>query len=75
LGESFPHCETDIVIFIQNVDELPNERTGDYLGHLTDELEEFSTFLTLKNLCRVDLKTMRFLFSALRQENVRLNVS
>ena len=35
------YCDTDSVIYIQNVDETPNVRTGDYLGHLTDELEEF----------------------------------
>jgi len=41
LWESVLYCDTDSVIFIQNVDEPPNVRTGDYLGHLTDELEEF----------------------------------
>ena len=41
LGESVLYCDTDSVIFIQNVDDPPNVRTGDYLGHLTDELEDF----------------------------------
>ena len=41
LWESLLYCGTDSVIFIQNVDELPKVRTGDYVGHLTDELEEF----------------------------------
>ena len=41
LWESLLYCDTDSVIFIQNVDELPKVRTGDYVGHLTDELEEF----------------------------------
>jgi hypothetical protein len=34
------YCDTDSVIYIQNVDEAPNVETGDYLGDLTDELEE-----------------------------------
>jgi hypothetical protein len=41
LGEPVLFCDTDSVIFIQNVDERTKVRTGDYLGHLTDELEEF----------------------------------
>jgi len=41
LGECVLHCDKDSVIFIQNVDEPPKVRTGDYLGHLTDEMEEF----------------------------------
>jgi len=32
---------TQTDIFIQNEDGPPKVRTGDYLGHLTDELEEF----------------------------------
>ena len=42
LGEYVPYCDTDSVIFIQNIDEPPKVRTGDYLGHLTDELEGLS---------------------------------
>ena len=41
LGESVLYCNMDYVIFIHNVDEPPKVRAGDYLGHLTDELEEF----------------------------------
>lgn len=61
LGVCVLYCDTDSVIYIQNVDETPNVRTGDYLGHLTDEFEEFGSTLLFKNLCRVDLRTMRFL--------------
>ena len=38
--ESVLHCDTDFAIFITNINELPKVRTGDYLGHLTDELKE-----------------------------------
>ena len=31
----------DSVTYIQNVDETPKRETGDYLGDLTNELEEF----------------------------------
>jgi len=47
---------SDSVIFIQNVDEPQKVRTGDYMCHLTDELEEIGSgsviqeFVTLKLL-------------------------
>ena len=43
MGESVLYCDTDSVIFIQNVDEAPKVHTGDYLGDLTDELEEIGS--------------------------------
>jgi len=43
LGKSVLYCDTDWVIHIQNVDEPPKVDTGDYLGDLTDELEEFGS--------------------------------
>ena len=43
LGESVLYCDTDSVIYIQNVDEPPKVHTGDYLSDLTDELEEFDS--------------------------------
>ena len=39
LGKSVLYCDTDSVIYIQNVNEPPKVETGDYLGDLTDELE------------------------------------
>ena len=41
LGESVLCCDTDSFIFIQYVGEPQNVRKVDYLGHLTDEMEEF----------------------------------
>jgi hypothetical protein len=41
LAESVMYCDTDSVIYIQKVDETPKVKTGDYLGDLTEELEEF----------------------------------
>ena len=43
LGESVLYCDTDSVIYVQKVDESPRVTTGDYLGDLTDELEEFGS--------------------------------
>ena len=43
LGESVLYCDTGSVIYIQNVDEAPKVHKGDYLGDLTDELEEFGS--------------------------------
>jgi hypothetical protein len=34
-------CDTDSVIYVQNVSEPKRVKTGDYLGDLTDEVEEF----------------------------------
>ena len=51
LGESVLYCDTDSVIFIQNVDEPPKMRTDDYLGHLTDELEEFGAIIFHRRIC------------------------
>jgi hypothetical protein len=35
------YCDKDSVIYVPKVDEAPEVKTGDYLGDLTDELEEF----------------------------------
>ena len=43
LGVSVLYCDTDSVIYIQNVEEVPKVHTGDYLGDRTDELEEFGS--------------------------------
>ena len=41
MWESVLYCVTDSAIYVQKVDEPPKVKTGDYLGHLTDELEKF----------------------------------
>jgi hypothetical protein len=43
LGESVLYTDTDSCIFVQKVSESPKVKTGDYLGDLTDELEEFGS--------------------------------
>jgi hypothetical protein len=43
LGDSVLYCDTDSVIYIQNVGEPLKVETGYYLGDLTDELEEFGS--------------------------------
>jgi hypothetical protein len=43
LGKSVRYCDTDSFIYIQKVDEAPKVETGDYLGDLADELEEFGS--------------------------------
>jgi len=43
LAKSVLYCDTESVIFIQNVGEPPIVRTVDYLGHLTDEVHEFDS--------------------------------
>ena len=39
LGNSVLFCDTDSVIYVQNVSEPKRVKTGDYLGDLTDEVE------------------------------------
>jgi len=43
LGESVLYCDTDSVIFIQKDNGSRKVKTGDYLGDLTDELEEYGS--------------------------------
>ena len=43
MGDSVLYCDTDSVIYIQNVDEPSKSETGYYLGDLADELEEFGS--------------------------------
>jgi len=43
LGDSVLYCDTDSVIYIQNVDEPPKVEAWYYFGDLTDELEEFGS--------------------------------
>ena len=43
LGESLLYWDTDLVLYIQNVDETPKVKIGDYLSVVTDELEEFGS--------------------------------
>jgi len=74
LGECVLYCDRDSVIFIQNVDEPQKVRTGDYLGHLTDELEEFGDQSFTEEFVSGGQKSMRFLFSDPQQENVKPNV-
>jgi len=48
-------------------------RTGEYLDHLTDGLEEFGSGSFIEEFLLGGHKSMRFLFSAPRQENVQPN--
>jgi len=50
LGESVLYCDTVSFIFIQKVDEPPKVKTGNYLVHLTDDLEEFESGTFIQEL-------------------------
>jgi hypothetical protein len=41
LGESVLYYDTDSLIYIDKVGKTPKVKTGDYLGDLTDELQDF----------------------------------
>jgi len=55
------------------VDEPPKVETWDYLGDLTDELEEFGSGSYIEEFVSGGTKTMHFLYFAPRQENIQLN--
>jgi len=54
------------------LDETPKVRTGGYLGHLTDELEEFGALFFIEEFVSVGLKN--YAFSDPRHDNVKPNV-
>ena len=60
LGESVLYCDTDSVIYIQNVNEPKRVKTGDYLGDLTDVLEVYGAFSYIEDFVSGRPKTMRF---------------
>jgi len=60
LGKSVLYCDTDSVIYVQRVDGPPKVRIGDYLGDLTDELEEFGSGSFRDEFVSGGPKTMRF---------------
>jgi hypothetical protein len=41
LGESDLYCDTDSVVYVQKDNDPPKVKTGDYLGDLTNELDEY----------------------------------
>ena len=43
LGQSVLYCDTDSVIFVHKNNDPPKVKAGDYLGDLTDELEEYGS--------------------------------
>jgi hypothetical protein len=43
LGQSVLYCDTDSVVYVQKTPEPPKVAIGDYLGDLTDELEEYGS--------------------------------
>ena len=58
-------------IYVQKVDEPPKVITGDYMGDLTDELEEFGSGSFIDQFISGGSKNYA---SALRLVNVQLNV-
>jgi hypothetical protein len=69
------YCDRDSVIYIEKVDEAPKVGTGNYLGDLTDEVEDFgSGDRGQRNSYRAVPRTMDLLSSALPQRNVHLNI-
>jgi hypothetical protein len=74
LEEPVFYCDTDSVIYIQNVDDAPKVQTGDYLGDLTVELQEFGSGSFIKEFVSGARKTMYLWSFALLQGNVHLHV-
>ena len=68
LGVCVLYCDTGSVIFIQNLDEPPQVRIGDYLGHLTDELEEFGALSFIEEFVSGGQKPCVFCFLPLERK-------
>jgi len=75
LGKSVLYCDTFSVICIHNEDEPPKDETGDYLGDLTDELEEFSSGSYIEEFVSGGPKTYAFTVFSTRLKNVQLNAN
>jgi hypothetical protein len=73
LRESVLCCDTDSVIYIQNIDEAPKLKTGDYLGDLTDEVE-FGSGSFIEEFVLGGPKSMNSLSFAPPQRSVHLNI-
>ena len=71
LWESGLYCDRDSVIFIQNDKDPPKDKTGDYLGDVKDELEEYGSCSFLEEFVSGRLKNYAFRYFALRPENVQ----
>ena len=60
LGQSVLYCDTDSVIFFQKDNDSPKVKTGDYLGDLTDELEEYGSSSFIKEFVPGGPKNLAF---------------
>ena len=69
LRKSVLYCDTDSVVYIQNEDEHSKVVTGDYVGDLTDELEEFGSGTYIEGFVSGGTQNMHFLYFPTRQEN------
>jgi len=54
------YCDADSVIFVQRDNDPPKVKTGDYLGNLTDELEEYSSGSFIQEFVSGDPKNYAF---------------
>jgi hypothetical protein len=60
LGECVFYCDTDSVIYIHKVGQAQNVKTGDYLGDLTDGLEEYCPGSYIEEFVSGGLKNYAF---------------
>jgi len=71
LGKSVLYCDTDSVIYIQNLYEPPKVETGYYFGDLTDELEEFGSGSYIEQFVSGGPKNYALSVLTPRQESVQ----
>ena len=60
LPKSVLYCDTDSVMFSQDVDEHRIVRTGDYQSHLTDEMDEFGSIYFIQQFVSSEAKNYAF---------------
>ena len=54
------YCDTDPVIYVQNANGPHKSEKGDYLGHLTEELEDFGSDSFIEEFISVGPKNYGF---------------
>ena len=62
LGESVLYCDTDSVVCVQKDNDPPKVKTGDYLGDLTNELEEYGSGSFIQQFVSGGTKNYAFSF-------------
>jgi hypothetical protein len=74
LGQSVLYCDIELVSYIQKDNDHLNVKKGDYLGDLTDDLDEGGAGFFIEEFVSVSQEKKSFRYFAPRPENVQQSV-